>query len=250
MSAPSCPGSAPSPASTRPVEPLTLIIMATLLLCAGVFSLWPQIDIAVSRLFYDPVRGFAGNHNVAALALYRGIPMASKAIIVGLFLALLVLAFLRSPAARRRRIQVGYLLVAMALGPGLFVDVGLKDYWGRARPAKVEAFGGASTFSPALVPSNQCDGNCSFVSGHASAGFYLVSLGFLGGAAARRRWVLVGLAAGAVFGLGRISQGGHFLTDIVFSFYATWLGAWIAWLLFVRLGWLSTEGVRTPPPPQ
>jgi lipid A 4'-phosphatase len=39
----------------------------------------------------------------------------------------------------------------------------------------------------------------------------------------RRRWTLIGLTAGALVGLGRIMQGGHYLSDVVFSFYAVWL---------------------------
>lgn len=218
---------------------LTLAIFASMLVCAIVFSIWPEIDLAVSSAFYDPSHGFVGDRNLLVTAVYRGIPLMSKAIIIALFVALFAYCFQRGVHGQRRRIQVAFLIVAMALGPGLLVDVALKDYWGRARPAKVEAFGGASTFSPALVPSDQCEGNCSFVSGHASAGFYLVSLGFLGGAVARRRWTLIGLVVGTLFGIGRITQGGHFLTDIVFSFYATWLGAWLAWLIFVKFGWLA-----------
>jgi lipid A 4'-phosphatase len=74
-----------------------------------------------------------------------------------------------------------------------------------------------------------------------------VSLGFLGGAAARRRWTLIGFAAGALFGFGRITQGGHFLSDIVFSFYATWFAAWAAWLVFHHFGWLREEQSRAAP---
>lgn len=233
---------------TRNLGSISMAVFASMLVCAVVFSLWPQIDIVVSARFYDASAGFIGERTPWVMTLYRGIPLMSKAVIIGLFIALFAYAFQRGDQGRRRRIQVAYLITALALGPGLLIDVVLKDYWGRARPAKVEAFGGQRNFTPALVPSNQCEGNCSFVSGHASAGFYLVSLGFLGGAVARRRWTLIGLAVGTLFGLGRVAQGGHFLSDVVFSFYATWLGAWLAWRLFVRLGWLDEDGVGRRPP--
>lgn len=229
------------PATERPISRLTLTVFVSMVVCGIVFSLWPQIDIAVSASFYNASHGFIGEQHPLVLAIYRGVPLVSKATILGLFIALFAYSFQRGAHGRRRRIQVGFLIAALALGPGLLVDVLLKDYWGRARPAKVEVFGGASTFTPALVPSDQCEGNCSFVSGHASAGFYLVSLGFLGGALARRRWTMIGLVVGTVFGLGRVTQGGHFLSDIVFSFYATWFGAWLAWRLFVKLGWLEDD---------
>lgn len=222
---------------------LTAVMALSMVACAIVFTVFPEIDLAVSRAFYDPVRGFVGDYHPVAQSLYRGIPLMSRAVIIGLLIALFAYSFQRGEAGLRRRIQVGYLIAALALGPGLLIDVGLKDYWGRARPAKVVEFGGTKTFSPAMHPTDQCENNCSFVSGHASAGFYVVSLGFLGGVAARRRWTLIGLAAGAAFGLGRISQGGHFLSDIVFSFYATWFSAWLAWLIFVKLGWLRPDPV-------
>ncbi len=233
---------------------LTLAVTASMALCAAVFTLWPGIDLATSAAFFiSTEKGFAGDFNPLVTGLYRGVPILSRAVIIGLFIAFLLYCFQRGAQGRRRRIQTGYLLVSLALGPGLVIDVFLKDHWGRARPEKVMEFGGGSLFTPALRPTDQCDTNCSFVSGHASAGFYLVSLGFLGGAAARRRWTLAGLAAGGLFGLARVTQGGHFLSDVVFSFYATWFSAWLAWVLFTRLGWLpgtSCRHTRLTPAPE
>ena len=224
-----------------PMSRLTLSICISFILCAILFSVYPQLDLIVSAAFFSPDHGFVGDQNAIVLALYRGIPLMSRAIIIGLLIAMFAYSMQRSATGRRRRIQVSYLIASLAIGPGLLIDLGLKNHWDRARPAKVTEFGGTQTFSPALKPTDQCDTNCSFVSGHASAGFYIVSLGFLGGAAARRRWTLIGLATGAFFGFGRITQGGHFLSDIVFSFYATWFAAWATWLVFRKLGWLPQE---------
>ena len=244
---------AQTPAGTAPEggphSRLTLIMLVSMLACSALFLLWPEIDLRTSAVFYTEGSGFWGERNAFVMALYRGIPMMSNAIIIGLFIALFAYMFQRGLQGARRRIQVGYLITALILGPGLLIDVVLKDHWGRARPAKVTEFGGAATFSPAIIPTDQCGKNCSFVSGHASAGFYFVSLGFLGGVAARRRWTLIGLGLGAVFGFGRVAQGGHFLSDIVFSFYATWFAAWLAWVIFIKLGWMSDPdetGATTP----
>ena len=225
--------------SSRHISPLTLAMLFSMISCGLIFSLWPGLDLWVTSQFYDPATGFSGERSAFVIALYRGIPMMSKAIILGLFIAMFAYAFQRGAQGLKRRIQVGYLITALVLGPGLLIDVLLKDFWGRARPAKVAEFGGSAVFTPALVPAKQCDNNCSFVSGHASAGFYAVSLGFLGGAAARRRWTLIGFALGGIAGYGRIVQGGHFLSDVLFSFFATWFAAWFAWVIFRRLGWLT-----------
>jgi lipid A 4'-phosphatase len=42
------------------------------------------------------------------------------------------------------------------------------------------------------------------------------------------------LLAGSSLGLLRIAQGAHFLSDIVFSFFFTWLGSWTAYLIWRR----------------
>jgi len=56
---------------------------------------------------------------------------------------------------------------------------------------------------------------------------------------------LIGLVAGSVIGFGRILQGGHFLSDIVFAFYAVWLSCeLVAWIDRRR-----TAAQTSPPPP-
>lgn len=232
--------------SQRRISGLTVTMLVTMLASAVVFSMFPELDLHVSGVFFEPGQGFVGERDAFVQSLYKGVPLMSRAIIIGLFIALFAYSIDRGQTGARRRIQVGFLIASLALGPGLLIDVVLKDNWGRARPAKIAEFGGTQTFTPALHRSDQCDNNCSFVSGHASAGFYLVSLGFLGNAVARRRWTLIGLSAGALFGFGRITQGGHFLSDIVFSFYATWFAAWLTWVIFRRLGWLPPDLAADP----
>jgi lipid A 4'-phosphatase len=214
-------------------------MLSSMLAAVALFFWWPEVDLAVSAFFWRPEIGdFAGDQSMVARAMFEAIPVISKFIIAGLGAAFFVSLFFRGAQGRCWQRRFAYLLAALLLGPGLVIDVALKDHWGRARPAKVVEFGGSARFSPALQPSDQCQKNCSFVSGHASAGFFALSIGFLGGAAARRRWTLIGLALGSLAGLGRVSQGGHFLSDIVFAFYATWFSAWLAWVIFRRLGWM------------
>lgn len=220
---------------------LPLTMLASMALLAVLFTVWPQLDLMTSGLFFHRGIGFVGDRDAIVMAMYKGVPAMSRAVIIGLFIALFAYSFQRGTTGARRRVQVLYLIAVLALGPGLVVDVALKGHWGRARPTMIHQFGGERSFTPALQPADQCDGNCSFVSGHAAAGFYLVALGFVGGPAARRRWLVAALAAGGFMGLGRIAQGGHFLSDVVFSFYAVWLSAWLMWRVFVRFGWLADE---------
>ncbi|MDR0564268.1 MAG: phosphatase PAP2 family protein [Azoarcus sp.] len=223
---------------------LPVVIGISALAAAGVFVLWPEFDLFFSGLFFRPeTQDFAGSHNAFVLAIYKNIPVFSKIFIVCAVLAFIGSLFLRGPKARLWRVRTGFLALALAIAPGLIVDVGLKNHIGRARPWQVAEFGGKAQFTPAFFPSDQCKKNCSFVSGHASAGFFFAAFGFLGGIAARRRWTFASIALGAIFGLGRISQGGHFLSDIVFAFYFTWFGIWLVWVIFRRAGFIQKSNL-------
>ncbi|MDR3213378.1 MAG: phosphatase PAP2 family protein [Azoarcus sp.] len=235
----------PSPAPDRTARSIRLFALAMLLsmlAAAALFMLWPELDLRVSTRFYCPEnRYFTGENQALVMWAYRFVPDLSKCVIVLVVAAFAISFFIRGPRGRDWRIRAGFLVAALALGQGLIIDVALKDHIGRARPENVVQFGGNARFTPAFAPSNQCEQNCSFVSGHASAGFFFTSFAFLGGAAAWRRWTVLGLVLGGLTGLGRISQGGHFLSDVVFAFYVTWFSAWLVWLIFRRLGWLSDK---------
>lgn len=118
-----------------------------------------------------------------------------------------------------------FLVLLLALGPGLVVNGIFKDHWGRPRPREVIQFGGSKVFHQPWQPGISGQGR-SFPSGHSSAAFYLSAPFFV----YRRRRPLVArswLAGGLVFGLlmsyARIAQGGHFLTDCVWSLGMIWL---------------------------
>ena len=188
---------------------------------AGVFAIliaFPAIDITVSSWFFEPT------HRVFIARVWgpsEWIRLSMPYYLFGLAGAVL-LAWLAGVARKRpllgvtRRVAL-YLLLALALGPGLVVNVVLKDTWGRPRPSTIHQFSGADTYVPPLIPSHQCDHNCSFPSGHAALAFWLVAFALL--ASPRwRRWALAAAVAfGAVVGLSRIAQGGHFLSDVVAS---------------------------------
>jgi lipid A 4'-phosphatase len=205
------------------------------LLAALVFSGWPQLDLAVSGLFYARDSGFVGAQSPLILAIHHSVPWVGRLCAL-LALAVAALQWLRpgwlGPRTRRRVYQLGWVF---ALGVGLLVNGALKEGWGRARPQAVAMFGGPATFTPALQPSRQCRTNCSFVSGHAATGFAFMALGLFGRGAVRRRYLLVGAAAGSVLGLVRISQGGHFASDIVFAGLVVWLSGCIVRGVWLRL---------------
>lgn len=76
------------------------------------------------------------------------------------------------------------------------------------------------------MPGAQCQRNCAFACGDASVGFFFLAPAFIL-AKRRRAWLAVGLAAGGLLGLMRLAQGGHFLSDVIFSFYIVYFSAWL-----------------------
>src|SRR5690606_563997 len=67
----------------------------------------------------------------------------------------------------------------------------------------------------------QCQANCSFVSGEASASFWLVAFAFV----VPRRWragTAIGtLAFALAISINRMAFGGHFLSDVVLAWGLT-----------------------------
>jgi lipid A 4'-phosphatase len=61
-------------------------------------------------------------------------------------------------------------------------------------------------------------------------GFYFLSFGYLF-PRQRRRWLGIGLSLGGLIGLARIAQGGHFISDVVFSFFAVYFTAKLVYYL-------------------
>ena len=127
---------------------------AALVLAAALFLLFPGIDLWAAQLFYRADGGFYLGNAWPVRAIYAGVPYLTDAVVVGV--AALYLLSLRCgrPVAGVDGRVAAYLLLALALGPGLVVNTMLKDHWGRARPSQIEAFGGTRQFTPAPLPAD------------------------------------------------------------------------------------------------
>jgi lipid A 4'-phosphatase len=184
----------------------------------AIFFFVPQLDLATSRLFYDPGRGFVLASWPPILFLFRAIPWIAWGMLILVAVGIFWLLLFRRPLWRLDRKALIFVVVSTVAGPGLFANTLFKDHWGRARPAQTEMFGGAHRFTPAPLPAAECDRNCGFVSGHAALAFSLVALAFLAPAGRPRRLgVVTAMGFGALVGLGRIAQGAHFLSDVVYA---------------------------------
>lgn len=199
-------------------------------LVAIVFTAFPQIDLKVAGFFWNQEEGFYLKDAFIPRLLFNFIPLITYGVV--LFVALVfVLRFFQC------RFSFGinqngalFLLLALIIGPGLIANGLLKEHWGRARPRQTIEFGGKANFTPALEATDQCDHNCSFIAGHPSMAFYTIAFAFLI-TNKRRRRIAQGTAIsfGCLAGFGRIAQGGHFLSDVIFSGLIT---CGIVWLLY------------------
>ncbi len=182
----------------------------------------PRIDIGVSAWFFDPATGtFPARTQAFCEWVRRSMPAF-------LFAALGYVWVLWAYGEWTGRWLLGisrrvglYLSLSLALGPGLVVNAILKEYWGRPRPSTIHEFGGPNYFVPPLVISDQCDSNCSFSSGHGALGFWPMAFALLAPPPWRIPAMVAALMFGAMVGLVRIAQGGHFLSDVYVSAVVT-----------------------------
>ncbi len=198
-------------------------LLAAFLLLAFVslaFAALPDLDIAVSRLFYDPAAGFLDRRYAFVDAIRNAGRVLEWAFALGVCIPLLVKLLLPDRRLLLRPRETLFVLASLALGPGLLVNGLLKNHWGRARPHQLLDFGGHATFSPVWWISDQCRTNCSFVSGEAAAAFWLMAVVFLVPKAWKRPVGIAALVVAALVSFARIAAGGHFLSDVL-----------IAWLL-------------------
>ena len=212
----------------RHLLPATAAMLAAVI---ALFSAWPALDLAAARLFYLGGNEFAGRSSLGNFA--RSIGYA----VPFLLLAPPVLIWL----ARRAGIKTGwrvtgraaaFLVLTMALGPGLLVNLVLKDNSHRPRPVQVEQFGGKMEFRPIYRFDGACARNCSLVSGEASAAFWTLAPALLMPQPLRAASVAAAMTFGVAVGVLRMAFGGHFLSDTLLAALLTMLvigGVW-RWL--------------------
>ena len=181
---------------------------------ATILTILPKLDVVFSNIFYIFPLGFIYQNHPIAVMIFRLVPIITIIWTGSCLLYLVHLAFQRkkiitSPAF--------YLLLTALLGPGLLVNSVLKENVGRARPKHVLEFNGNKAFIGPLRISTECVENCSFSSGHAAMGYYFTAISYIVPAPYKALAFISGVLLGSIIGLGRIIQGGHFLSDVIFS---------------------------------
>jgi membrane-associated PAP2 superfamily phosphatase len=190
--------------------PVIILVLATIVIAAT------GADLKLSALFCSDGKWPIGDQQPWHLLylLNRGPAIALG--VCGLAAAVIG----RICRERRSWIRPGlFLVLLLALGPGLLVNVVFKEYWGRPRPREALQLGGTQEFRHPWQMGVPHKGR-SFPSGHSSGAFYLTAPFFV----FRRRkprTALLWMSGGAIFGVlmsfARIAQGGHFLSDTIWA---------------------------------
>jgi len=174
---------------------------------------WPIGDVQPWRFFY----------------LYGYYPAY---IMGGVALGLFVASFFKPVLAGFRK-GAAFMVILLALGPGLLVNTAFKGHWGRERPREMSMFGGSKAYQQPWERGKAGAGR-AFPSGHAGAAFYLAMPFF----ALRRRKPRVaariyccGMLYGILMGIARMVQGGHFMSDILWAWGVVHLTAVVLYYL-------------------
>ena len=213
-----------------PSAPATILLLVVAVAAISIlFLAFPGVDLWFSGLFYEPGRGFV-LARARPLAAFRRSGDWIIVAVVAFLLAQIVLSLARPgrPALLPPN-AVLFLLATLAAGPGLLVNVVLKDHWGRPRPVMIEAFGGSAPYVEVWRITGYCLRNCSFVAGEASSAIWLTALALVVPPAWRLPVAATTLAYAVLLSLNRIAFGGHFLSDVLLSWGLTLLVIAIAW---------------------
>lgn len=217
-----------------------------------------NLDLLISQFFFLPLAKMNGSSE-SWLGL-RMPPMHllyHTAKIPALALACISLAVLIGSRWQAQwhiwRRQAVFVLLMLLLGPWLLINVVLKDGLGKPSPSELIQFGGTYAYAQ-FWEEGTGKHNGAFPSGHAAVAFSLMLPYFFlrqQQPHASKCFLFLGLSWGLLIGVMRVSQGGHFFSDVI------WSGA-IIYLLGVSLAALfrfdqsptrSTIPVFLKPPP-
>ncbi|CAK8711899.1 PAP2 superfamily protein [Candidatus Electronema halotolerans] len=202
-----------------------------------IISLVPR-DLVIAAAQSDCSRAWPAGNVFPWNMLYQW--AAAPAVLLGAAaLAVLLAGFwMRKYAAWRK--EALFILLLLALGPGLLINVLLKEEFGRARPREIVEFGGSEQFTPFWRPGT-AGTNSSFPSGHAAIAFAALAPWFVLREKQRRTaalFLLLGLLFGTCVGVARMLQGAHFFSDILWAGGLVYL---VGSLLALLMGLDSTD---------
>ena len=200
------------------------------------FILFPKFDIFFSKLFFFEEK-FISEKYVFIKSLRSFLKDLMIVISIVSFLLIMVNFFFKKKKKpilkpRTRLILIGF-IVGPVIGCGLIANFYFKDNWGRARPVNIQEFGGEKIYTQPFIISDQCERNCSWISGEASAAF-----SFIAGTIIIKSpiFFLLNIIFGIIVSFCRIAMGGHFLSDNIFAMiFMIYLAIIYKYLVFLNL---------------
>lgn len=176
-----------------------------------------DLDLAIQRRFFVPGEGWVAKDAGLWQFLYDYGPLPAILLSVAA-LGVLIGSFRFRSVKPYRKVALFFVLLIL-IGPGLVVNSIFKEHWGRPRPRDVVDFRGSKEFHYVWEKGVDGEGH-SFPSGHASMGFFLLSPFFIFRRTSKK-WAIgflaVGMSCGLLIGLGRMVQGGHFASDVIWA---------------------------------
>jgi membrane-associated PAP2 superfamily phosphatase len=137
-----------------------------------------------------------------------------------------------------------FLLLSSLLGPGIVVNVLLKQHLDRPRPRQIVEFGGDQEFYPFLWLRPGGSGH-SFPSGHTAISFVFSSFSFLyrrKRPALARKIFAVALLFGLLMGACRMLSGAHYLSDVLGSLLLVYATELLLYRSVFPAGFLDAPG--------
>jgi membrane-associated phospholipid phosphatase len=202
-----------------PIVQCLIVIVAV----SAVFLAVPQLDIWFTGLFAASDGGFP----VGTLGFFRFLRAVNQTLTWVVPTVLVILLVVKIARPDRTSLvppaKTLFILLTLALGPGVMANLIFKANWGRPRPNDTDLFGGDLPFVPPWFVTDYCPGNCSFVSGEGSSAIWLLGLAVL----VPPEWRMTAIKWLAAFAiaasLNRVAFGGHYLSDVLLAWGLTLL---------------------------
>jgi len=225
------------PGSSVAVPLRWVVVPAVLAMALLVLNATTDFDRGLARLvFYAPSAGFALRTNFwldVVMHHWAKYAVVSLGCIVA---GSLVLSFVL-PTLRPQRRLLLFLTLALTLAP-LSVTIG-KATSARHCPWDVDEFGGFVPYTRLFEPpSPGVDPGHCFPAGHAATGFALLAFYFAAYArrmrSTARVLLAIGITAGLALGFGRMLQGAHFLSHVLWSGLLCWIVMVMIYMIVMR----------------
>ena len=183
-------------------------------LIAVMLTVGPSFDLFLSELFYKGEKQFILQSYYSLTFVFRDVLLPLLLVYILILPAISKLIPIKKLYFKFEFLHKHLYFIWSAFVFNTIVIYLLKNLWGRGRPGDILELGGEERFSPWYKISDACSSNCSFVSGDAAVGFAMILL-FL--VSKNYKFFYLSIVFGCLIGLIRIAEGGHFLSDVVFS---------------------------------